>query len=64
MKIEAQDTKFPVCQTAIGSVTRQSRISHAFLIKTTSDCGKLKVMHYTCAIKFSKITDNTYKVKK
>ena len=63
IKIEAQDINCLVYQITISGVTRQSRYSAAFMINLTSCCGKLKVLHHKCAVKFSKIIDNAYNVK-
>ena len=31
-------------------------------MKTTTCCGKVKAVHYTCAVQFSKIIDNAYEM--
>ena len=63
IKIEVQDTNLLVYHTIVGGVTRQSRHSVALMTKTTSCCGKLNVLHFTCSVKFSNTMNNTYKVE-
>ena len=62
IQIEAQDTNFPVCQKAVVGATHISQNSASYIMKTTSCCKKLKALQYNCAIDFSNIVDNNYKV--
>ena len=48
----------------VGGVARQSRYSVAFMIKIISCCGTLNAVHYNCAVRLSKMIDNTYEVEK
>ena len=61
-KVESQDTNCPVSQINANSITRFGRLSGmAHYYRTSSWCGKLKVVYPKCAIMFTSKIDSTYK---
>ena len=46
----------------VNGVTRSCRLNGGRYIKTTSCCGKLKVVYQNYTIRISKIIDSTYKL--